>query len=504
MSIVKRNIVANFAGQGWAALMSFIFIPLYIKFLGIEAYGLIGFFAMMQGTLVVLDLGLSQTMNRELARYSVLPDKAAEARDLARTLEIGYWVVGLLIGAAVLVASPLIASHWIKAGSLPVSTIQRTVMIMGVVAALQWPVSFYGGGLMGLQRQMQINIVRIGISTLASGGAVLIMWLVSPTITAFFTWQIIVSVVNVSVMIMLLWRSLPDAGRPARFNPDLMRTKWRFAAGMTGISLSAIILTQLDKLILSKMLSLEMFGYYVLAFTVCNVIPTMLVGPVFNALFPKFSSLVALNDEAELIRLYHQGTQLMAVIVLPVALVIAFFSYDILLLWTGVEITARTVSPIVSILIIGMALNSLMTLPYALQLSHGWTSIGLRINTFLIITLVPAIYYMTTHYGALGAAAIWVTLNIIYMVIGVPLTHHRLLRSEMRRWFLHDIMPPFTATIIVVSAGAWLMRGTVKSVLLIGLLGSVTVASFIAAVLSAQHTRVWLFGHLFKAKTANA
>jgi O-antigen/teichoic acid export membrane protein len=260
----------------------------------------------------------------------------------------------------------------------------------------------------------------------------------------------------------------------------------------------------MDKLILSKMLSLEMFGYYALAFTVCNVIPTMLVGPVFNALFPKFSSLVALNDEAELIRLYHQGTQLMAVIVLPVALVIAFFSYDILLLWTGAEITARTVSPIVSILIIGMALNSLMTLPYALQLSHGWTSIGLRINTFLIIPLVPAIYYMATHYGALGAAAIWVTLNIIYMMIGVPLTHRRLLRNEMQRWFLHDIMPPFAATIIVVSAGAWLIRGTVKSVLLIGLLGSVAVASFIAAVLSAQHTRVWLFGHLFKAKAANA
>ncbi len=70
MTVVKRNIIANFAGQGWAALMALAFVPLYIKFLGIEAYGLIGFFAMLQGAFQILDFGLSQTMNREMARYS--------------------------------------------------------------------------------------------------------------------------------------------------------------------------------------------------------------------------------------------------------------------------------------------------------------------------------------------------------------------------------------------------------------------------------------------------
>src|SRR5512143_1602093 len=128
MSLLKRNIVANFMGQGWATLMALIFIPLYIKFLGMEAYGLIGFFAMMQAMLQVLDLGLSQTMNREMARYSVLPDKAAEARNFVRTLEIWYWIISIVVGVTVVAASPLIAGHWIKAGSIPVYTVQQTVM----------------------------------------------------------------------------------------------------------------------------------------------------------------------------------------------------------------------------------------------------------------------------------------------------------------------------------------------------------------------------------------
>lgn len=38
MSQLKRNIVANFAGNIWQAFMALAFVPLYIKFMGIESY----------------------------------------------------------------------------------------------------------------------------------------------------------------------------------------------------------------------------------------------------------------------------------------------------------------------------------------------------------------------------------------------------------------------------------------------------------------------------------
>ncbi len=483
--------------------MSFVFIPLYIKFLGIEAYGLIGFYTMMQGMLLVLDLGLSQTMNRELARYSVVPDKASEARDLSRTLEVGYWTMGIVIGVAIVALAPLIAGNWIKSGSLPVSTVQRTVRIMGMVAAIQWPASFYIGGLMGLQRQMQINIVRICMSSLGSGGAVVIMWLVYPTITAFFTWQILVAVLNVTVMGTLFWRSLPTAGRPARFDLGMMRSKWRFAAGMTGISLSAIILTQLDKLILSKMLSLEMFGYYVLASAVCNVIPNMLVGPVFNALFPRFSSLVALNDDAALKTAYHQSSQLVAVIVLSVAIVLSMFAPDILLLWTRNQETTRMAAPIVRILVIGMALNGIMSMPYALQLAHGWTSLGFRIALLLIVALVPAIIFMTLNYGAVGAASAGVLLNAMYIAIGAPLTHRRLLKGELSRWAVKDIGAPVLAALLAASLGRLLTTSPMTPFHTLATVGTVFFITATVASMSATHIRSWIFMKLFRTRAAH-
>lgn len=500
MTRLQLNLVANFAGQGWTALMALAFVPLYLKFLGIEAYGLIGFYAMLQAAFQILDLGLSQTMNREMARYSALPEKSGEARDIVRTLEVGYWAIGIALGIAILIAAPFIAGHWIKPGSIPVSTVQHAVMIMGAVAALQWPFSFYEGGLMGLQQQVLLNVIKISVATLGMCGTVFILWKVSPTITAYFTWQIVVSALWVTLLTVFLWRSLPPADRSPVFRPALLRNISRFAAGMSGIAISAIILTQMDKIILSKLLSLETFGYYALAGVASGVVPFLLVSPVFNALFPRFTSLAATHDDTALKILYHQGSQLMATIVLPVAAVLAFFSFDILLLWTGNAKTAGMASPIVSVLVIGMALNALMTLPYALQISHGWTSIGLRINTFLIITLVPAIYFMTTRYGAVGAASVWVVLNGIYMTIGVPLTHRRLLQGEMRRWFVEDVLPPALTAVLLCSLGRWFVKSPMTPMITIASLFTVLLITTAAATLVTTHMRTWVLEQLSRCK----
>src|SRR2546425_13359508 len=110
MTIVRKNIVANFAGNGWTALLAVALIPLYIRFLGIEAWGLVGIFASLQGIFALLDMGLSATLNREIARLSVRENKAQEMRNLVRTLELIYWTVAAVIGVSVFLLAPLIAN----------------------------------------------------------------------------------------------------------------------------------------------------------------------------------------------------------------------------------------------------------------------------------------------------------------------------------------------------------------------------------------------------------
>ncbi|MCK4823773.1 oligosaccharide flippase family protein, partial [bacterium] len=299
MSVLKKNLVANFTGSGWTAIMSLVFVPLYIKFMGVESYGLVGIFASLLSIFGLLDMGLSTILNRELARLSALPNKAQEMRDFVRTLEVIYWGVGLFIALAVITLASPIAYHWVQSDKLALSTVHQALMIMGCIMAFQWPLRCYSGGLMGLQKQVLLNGINVGAATLRGLGAVLVLWQISPTIQAFFTWQIIISFLHTSTTAAFLWKKLPKTGHFSYFQKKLLLPVWRFSAGLTGISVVSLILTQTDKIILSRMLTLEMFGYYTLATVVAQGL-YVFYGPIYSALFPRFCQLISMSDHSEL------------------------------------------------------------------------------------------------------------------------------------------------------------------------------------------------------------
>jgi O-antigen/teichoic acid export membrane protein len=501
MKLIKKNIVANFAGNTWQALMGLIFVPLYMKFLGMESWGLIGIFAAMQTMSGILDLGMSNTLNREMARLSALQGREQEMRNLVRTLEVLYWGVAVFAGIVVAALSPFIAHHWVKAEQLSPKTIEHAFLLMGFAITLQMPVGFYSGGLMGLQRQVLLNAIIISTSTLRGVGAGLILWLVSPTIQAYFLWQIVVSIINTFFLVMFLWRRLSPDDNKAVFQKQLLKGIWRFAAGVSGIAVLAVILTQMDKVILSKMLSLVMFGYYALASMVAMSLGC-LFAPVFCSIYPRLTQLVSINDIDELKRLYHESCQFIAVLVLPVAIVVALFSYEILLLWTQNPATAEKSHLLVSILICGTAINGLMSLPYALQLAFGWTKLSFFKTLIAVILLVPLIIYMTVHYGAMGAAIAWLVLNIGVVFFEIPIMHRRLLRKEKWRWYLQDVCLPLVVCVFIAGAGRIFISGPMSQYMMLLYLIIISVLTLGMVAIVTPVTRAWLIMQLSKIKLA--
>ena len=482
-------------------LMGLVFVPLYIKFLGMEAYGLIGFFATLQGVFSVLDLGLGATLNRELARASAHPEQTERTRDLVRTLEFVYWGIAVIIGATVIGTGPLIAHKWLNPIGLSASTIEHVVVLIGLVIAFQWPMVFYSSGLMGLQRQMSNNVITSGIATVRGVGAVLVLWLVSPTIGAYFQWQLIMSVLGVAWFAIMLWMSLPQDRGKARFRMALLRSVWSFAAGMTGITVVTMALMQADKVLLSTLLPLEVFGYYTLAASVAGV-SAFTAGPMFGALFPRFSQLVSQGDNKQLTTLYHRACQLISITVLPTMLVVALFSSELLLLWTRNPIIAERAHWLVSLLAIGTALNGLMTIPYALQLAYGWTRLAFTANVIGVALLVPLIFVLATQYGAVGAAVVWVLLNTGYILFGIPVMHRRLLKGEMGQWYKLDIGLPLAAALPVVLLARRFYPDGLTTVITVLYLVATGLSALLAAVVAAPQVRSITISYL--ARLANA
>ncbi|MES2632593.1 MAG: oligosaccharide flippase family protein [Pseudomonadota bacterium] len=444
---VQRNLVANYIAQAWTALMGLAFIPAYIHLLGMEAYGLIGFFALLQAWLLLLDMGMSFVLNREMARFSAGAHDAQSIRNLLRSVEYVALVVAALIALVVMQASGWLATGWLRAQTLAPGVVTEAIAVMGFVVAARLVESLYHGAILGLQRQVWLAIANSMLVTLRWAGALGVLMWVDGSIRAFFLWQGAVSLLAIVVFAVALYRQLPKAGRPATFSVESLRGLWRFAAGLVASTALALLLTQVDKILLSKLLSLESFGVYALAGVVATAL-LQLVTPVTQAYYPRLTALLTSGDEPGLVRAYHEGAQIVCALMVPAALLLIVFPASVLGLWTGDAALAERAAPLLCALAAGTMLNGFMNMPYMLQLAHGWSSLAARVNAVAALVLVPALLWVTPRYGALGAAWVWVALNAGYLTVGIALMHRRVLRSEKAVWYFADVALPALAAAI--------------------------------------------------------
>jgi O-antigen/teichoic acid export membrane protein len=362
---------------------------------------------------------------------------------------------------------------------------------MGIIIVLQLPPSFYQGGLMGMQRQVLMNGALVVLATVRGLGAVLILWRVSATIEAFFLWQAAVSGAQVCIMMFLLWRCLPRFhGRP-RFRRSLLSGVWRYSAYVSSSSIVGVVLAQMDKIILLKILSLELFGYYTLAWTIASTLWSIIV-PINTALFPQFVQLHERRDEQNLVNLFHHASQVMSVAVIPVGVLLILFSKEILFLWTRDPSIAQNTHMIVSLLVFGVMLNGMASVPGNASLAFGWPQLGLYVNIGQAVLLIPAMLLAVPRFGAEGAAAICVVLNATYMFVMVPVMFRRYLRAEKWKWYLNDVGCPFAGVVACGLISLMVFPGGLSLPAISLYLGGTLLLLILISIALAPTVRSWL------------
>jgi O-antigen/teichoic acid export membrane protein len=436
--------------------MGLAFVPVYIRYLGVEAWGLVGFMSMLQAWLTLLDMGLSPTLSREMARFQAGAHSAQSIRDLLRSLEIIYGGVALVVVAAVWFIAPWMAVNWLNVTQLPASSVAQAISMMGLVLAARMVEQVYRGAIQGLQQQVWLNGVQSILATLRWGGAVGVLAWVDTTLDAFFVWQGIVSVLTVIILIRQTYHLLPRGDRPAHFDQAAIVRIRRFAGGVAATTLLSILLTQVDKLMLSKLVSLESFGYYALATSAAGAL-YFLASPIVTAVSPRLTELVARSDKQGLIDTYHQASQGLAAMLIPAALVIAAFAEPLLKIWTGNINLAQQVAPLLALLVLGTMCNGFMHVPYTTQLAHGWTGFAVRMNIVAVAVIIPAILWAVPHFGTVGAAWAWLVLNASYVLIAMHFMHRKILPDEKWRWYREAIFRPLiVGSIAVLAMHQWI------------------------------------------------
>ena len=154
---IKKNIVINHLSQIYVTAIGIACVPLYIKYMGVEAYGLVGFFVMLQAWFSLLDIGLTPTISRETSRFLGGSVDKNRYRNLIRTLEGILLVLALVGGTALYSISDYIAQGWLNAMQLPTSEIKTSLKIMSMIIVLRWMSGLYRGVISGSERLVWLS-----------------------------------------------------------------------------------------------------------------------------------------------------------------------------------------------------------------------------------------------------------------------------------------------------------------------------------------------------------
>mgnify|MGYP003384781039 CR=1 FL=1 len=439
--MLRNNVIANYTGQLWTAVMSIVFVPVYIKFLGIEAYGLVGLFSSLLIWLHLLDMGLAPTLNREMSRFSEGAQADISIINLLRSVEIISLGLGLLVFITILSSTDWLANFWIKSSEISAGVVASSLSIMGFVASLRFLEGIYKSCMLGLQRQVLLNVIVTCLSTLRGLGAALVIIYISPTIIAFFVWQAIVSILSVLIFSIVTYRSLPFTWTEGRFSlPELKRVS-RFTSGIIGLTFLSVFVSQFDKLILSGLVGLDEYGYYTLATLLAGTL-YMTASPITQAFYPQMCGLFAIKETKKIEDIYHIGSQMITLVSGTVALMLFFYADLMLFLWTGDRELADKVAPLLSILAVGNLLSILNYMPHHLQLASGWTSLAFRLNLFGCFLIVPTILVLTPMFGGIAAALTWLGFTLLYLPASVFFMNKKILRGVHTRWFIYDVLIP--------------------------------------------------------------
>ncbi len=413
------------------AVIGMLAIPFYLSLMGAEAYGLVGFYLILQGWMLLFDLGLGPAVGRQLSRYRAGALNADEAASLFGTAETIFLIGGLIAGIAFYFSMGWIARHWLGSSRLRADQVKIALQLAGCLLVLRWLAGVYQTALVGLERQIAVNAVALVGAIARNGGAVVALTMVSHSPTMFFGVWAAVTLMEAVANRLLLLREMPRNRIQWRRGWRLLTREFSFAAGLTFSAAVYFTIGAADKATLSHTLPLSAFGIFTLVVSICAGI-TVVVPPMVQSFQPRLTWLLAQNKRAEFVEVYRLSISLIIVVVAGLAGTIAARPELVVYAWTGNREIARSLGPTLTFFAIGSGIASFLYLPYVLQFSQGLVRLHLLGNLLFGAIWVPAAIWAALTFGTVGAGIVWLCGNLLYLLLWVPVVHRRLLSPEER------------------------------------------------------------------------
>ena len=397
--LIARNTIYNLLGAGIPLTVAFIAVPMIIRGLGIERFGVLTLAWMVVGYFGLFDLGIGRATTKFVS-------EACARREENVLPQLVWTSIGMLfcfglLGGLLFAAlnSLIVFRFFIISAYLNDETLKAFYLL---AASIPFVLGTAGtrGVLEAQQRFGLINAIKIPVST-ASFAAPLFVLPYSNSLYHITAVLLAIRLVEFSAYFFYCLRTIPGMKRPRWPHMVSVKKMMGFGGWLTVTNIVGPLMTYMDRFIIGGLLSMSVVAYYTAPYdfvTRLAVIPGSLVSVVFPALTASF----AVNAE-RFVTLYDQAMKYILLAMTPFVIILILIANPFLRMWLGPEFSVQS-TLVFQILSCGILFNSIAQIPFCAIQAMGRPDITAKIHVIELPFYLGLVWILVLKMGIVGAA----------------------------------------------------------------------------------------------------
>src|ERR1700678_735918 len=400
--LLARNTIWNLLGNGAPLLVAVVSIPILIRELGKDRFGILALVWAVIGYASLFDLGLGRALTQIVAK-KLGAGEHDDVPGLVWTSLILMTMLGIVGGIAMAALSPWLVGHLLHASS----TLQTETLRSFYLLSFSVPIVVSSAGLRGFleahQRFDIVNYLRIPTGIFAFAGPLLALPF-SKALPPVVAILLLGRMASWFACLVFCLRVSPALRERIVWHGHAVGPLMKFGGWMTVSNVIGPIMVTMDRFVIGALLSVTAVAYYATpyeAITRLWIIPSSLVAVVF----PAFSTTFA-GDRGRTAALYDRSVKYILISLFPVVLAVILFAPEILHVWLGADFAAHSTAPL-QWLTIGVFVSSLSLVPSALLQGSGRPDLTAKLHMIELPLYLLALFLLIRSRGIEGAALAW-------------------------------------------------------------------------------------------------
>jgi O-antigen/teichoic acid export membrane protein len=397
-----RYTLFNFLGQGLPLVVAIFCLPFLVRYLGAERFGVLALAWVVIGYFSLFDLGVGRALTK------VVAEKLGEQKDeeVPPLVMNGLFIMlclGLVAALFGVLIFPWIARNALKLPSyLEVETVESFYLL-----AFTLPFVILSSGLRGVLeahfRFGAVNVIR-GISGAFTFAGPLLALKFSDSLVTIVATLSVGRIVTCLVHWQLCVTTVSISRGNFSFDKPLMRALLKFGGWITVSNLIGPLMVYLDRFVIASLVAVSAVTYYVTPYEVVTRL-WLIPGALMAVLFPIFAMKVQ-TDKLRTANFARSSAIALFVLLFPVCLLIVAFAEEGLRVWIGQDFAEKSTA-ILQWLTVGVLVNSVAQIPFALIQSAGRADLTAKLHIAELPVYLVLLWWLLEQYGVVGAAIAW-------------------------------------------------------------------------------------------------